>query len=213
MANNQARSDSDFKAMIGEVYDELVEIAGGIGSRLFETMAALTANGAASYALSSLTSSAADHMHTLRVARVQADGTEAPLTELRIQEEWSFKGRTGDATHYALIGTSLYLYPTPASGSYRLYYVPQPADLSAAADGTSVDVLCPAGERFIRWGVALIVHAELEGAAQVALTMKDRAADDLRVWVAQRNLVEPARRISDEDFGESPIELQTWERP
>lgn len=198
MTNNQARSDSDFQASIAEVYNEMVEIVAEVGVRLFESTSTLTASGAASYALSSLTSTANGLLHALRVVRVLSDGSEEPLDELMGAEEWPFKGQTGDATHFALVDHTLYLYPNPSSGTYKLYWVPQPTDYSGVATNTSVDVLCSAGERFIIWGVAALIHSELEGNAITAFREKERAADDLRMWAVQRMLTRQRRRVNEE---------------
>jgi hypothetical protein len=198
MTNNQARSDTDFQGHIAEVYNEMHEIVAEVGLRLFESTSTLTASGASSYALSSLTSTANGLLHALRIARVNSDNSETPLDELMPGEDWALKGTTGDATHFTLVDHTLYLYPNPSSGTYKLYWVPQPTDYSAVATSTSIDVLCSAGERFILWGVAAIIHSELEGNAITAFREKERAADDLRMWAAQRMLMRPRRRIPDD---------------
>jgi hypothetical protein len=207
MTNNQARSDSDFQGHVAEVYTEMHEIVAEVGLRLFESSSTLTASGAASYALSSMTTTANGILHALRVARVNSDSSETPLDELMVGEEWPFKGSTGDATHFALVDHTLYLYPNPSSGTYKLYWVPQPTDYSGVAVGTSVDVLCSAGERFVVWGVAAIVHSELEGNASTAFREKERAAEDLRMWAAQRMLTNMRRRVGEDymDDGVLPI--------
>ena len=213
MTNNQARSDSDFQGHIAEVYNEMHEIVAEVGVRLYESTSTLTATGAASYALSSLTATANGLLHALRVVRVNSDGSEDPLDELMGAEEWPLKGQTGDATHFALVDHTLYLYPNPSSGTYKLYWVPQPTDYSAVATSTSIDVLCSAGERFIIWGVAAIIHSELEGNAITAFREKERAADDLRMWAVQRMLTRQRRRVNEEHMDSDAIRVPTWENP
>src|SRR3990167_3220585 len=205
MTNNLARSDTDFKGHIAEVYNEMHQIVSEVGVRLFESSSTLTATGAASYALSSLTATATGLLHTLRMARVLDDDTESPLDELMPQEEWVNKGIVGDATGFTLVDHTLYLYPNPSSGTYKLYWVPQPTDYSAAVDATNVDVLCSAGERFIVWGVALLIHGELECNAMLAMRERDRAKEDLQVWAANRAFLQPRRRINE-------VYLDGWPR-
>lgn len=205
MANNQARSDGDFQALLAEVYEELVEVVGGVGTRIFESSVTITTNGSTGYTFTTL--SATDHMHTIRVARVLSDNTEEPLAELMPQEEWRFKGRTGDATHYTIVGSTVALYPAPASGSYKLYYVGQPTDISSVNTSTSVDCLCSAGYRLLVWGTAALAHGELEGNALMAVRERDRALEDLQVWAANRHLLNNRSRVN-EDYitgGEVPM--------
>jgi hypothetical protein len=202
MAKNNARDDSDFKTLIGVVYDEMHQICVEVGLRLSQSSSTVTATGAASYALSSFSPTAAGHMHTLRMTRVLDDGREVELSPLQPHEEAAFQGRTGPAVKYAIVDSTAYLYPKPSDGTYKLYWVPQPTDYSTAIDATTIDVMCSAGERFVIYGVAVLVQGELEGNASFAYQERERAREDLQVWAANRSLLEVGQRgpiVADDD--------------
>lgn len=198
MKTNQARNDDDFKASISEVYGDLWAIVAEAGRRYFETSTTFTANGAASYV------EPTDHFGTVRVARVFSDGRESPLDELMPQEEWCLKGRTGDAIAYTLIDDQVFLYPTPSSGQYKMYYIPQPPDLSNYADNDVVDVVGPPGLSLIVWGTAVIVHGELEGNAMLALQKEEQARKNLAEFAPLRSFNEPARVFANHDLPTFP---------
>lgn len=206
LENDDSVSSTIWKWFASLVYGELwAEVSTGIG-RHTETSTTISADGSASYAQPS------GHLATVRVVRVDADGGEVPLYQLRQQDEAGLKGQTGEASHWAHVGSVIVLYPNPSSGSYKWYYVAQPTDLSSAADGDSVDVVCPAGEAFFVWGTVLLALQRQGKNVQLAMAEKERARADLQLWVAQRSIYEPAQSLpdhSDDDI----IRRPTWERP
>src|SRR4051812_38818799 len=148
---------AEWKAMISTQVGDLYREVAHSGFRYFESTFPIVANGAASYSLPT------DHFETIKIDRVlDAAGTRRELDELMVQESNRWAGQTGDATHFAVVGQNIVLYPKPASGSYEMWYVPQPPDLSNAADGLNVDTVTPDGEEFIVWGVAVKAHAKGE---------------------------------------------------
>jgi len=187
MKRNQARTDDDFKALISEQYGDLWGVVSGTGYRYFETSTTITATGADSY------DEPDDHLGSVWLSRVLPDGREWPLEELMAQEEWMYKGRTGDALAFSHIDDQIFLYPKPSSGTYKLYYIPQATDLSAYADGEVVDVVTADGAAFLIWGVAVKAHGELEGNAQLALAERDRYEKKLMEWAALKAFNEPRR--------------------
>jgi len=195
MKTNQARNSADFRASISEVFGEAYCLVAESGLRYFETSTTITATGADSYP------EVADHLGTVRLARVNTDGTESPVYELMAQEEYLWKGRTGDAQRFTLVDDQLFLYPKPTTGTYKLYYIPQPPDISAYADADLVDVVNSYGLKFVVWGTAVIVHGELEGNAILALNERDKAAASLMEWAALRAFNEPRHfALDDPDF-------------
>jgi hypothetical protein len=192
MVNNQARADAAFRRAISRQWGTLHGIVAGAGCRYFETSVEITADGSDSY------DEEDNHLSSVRMARVLDDGTERPLDELMSQEEWLFKGKTGDAVAYTLIDDQIFLYPNPSSGTYKLYYIPQPADLSSYDDSDLVDVVTADGLQFLIWAVAVQIHGALEGNAVLALQERERAREELMVWAAARSSQQ--RRNVNEDY-------------
>jgi hypothetical protein len=192
MKKNQARNPTDFRATISERFGELWCLVSETGLRYFETSTTFTATGAATY------SEPVDHLGTVRLARVLPDGREIPMQELASEEEWAFKGRTGDACYFTLIDDALYLYPTPSSGTYKLYYIPQPPDISSYADADVVDVVNPLGLAFMVWGVAMTIHGELEGNPSLAAQMTLKYEQRVMEWAAMRAFNEPRHTAPDQ---------------
>src|SRR5262245_15419775 len=128
MKRNQARTDPDFKETISEQYGDLYEVVAEAGYRYFETSLTFPANGSESYLEPS------DFLSSVRVARLLDDGREIPLSEFMAQEEWGYRGRTGEAVGFTHVDDRIRLYPNPPSGNYKLYYIPQAPDLSNYGD-------------------------------------------------------------------------------
>lgn len=187
MKTNQARTDPDFKALISEQYGDLHGVVSGTGYRYFETSTTFAATGAESYLEPS------DHLGSVRLARVLDDGREIPVDEFMAQEEWAYKGRTGDAIGFSHVDDRIFLYPKPSSGNYKLYYIPQPPDVSNYADAEVVDLVTSDGLAFLIWGVAVKVHGELEGDAVLALQERNRYEQKLMEWAALKAFNEPRR--------------------
>lgn len=180
---------TEWQEMISEVYGDLHAAVAETGARYFETEATITATGATTYALPS------DHLSTIGVDLVvNAAGQRRELAELMFQEHALFAGRTGVAYMFALNGTNLSLYPTPATGDYRHIYIPQPTDYSSAGNGTSVDLINNDGLKFLVWGVASIAMHKGEDNQQRAIAERDAARERLVAWAIQRALTMPKRR-------------------
>jgi hypothetical protein len=167
----------------GELYTMLVDS----GLRYFESEDTITATGASSYALPS------DFFQSIGVDR-DIDGTRREaLTELMVQER-NLLRQTGTALSYAIIGTNVELFPTPGSGTYYHVYVPQPADISANADATNVDTVTPDGENFVINHMAAIALAREEADATFAISERERARENFKIWAAERSMNSPRRR-------------------
>jgi hypothetical protein len=181
---DESLSDSDLKTLISEVYGELYSTVAETGHRYFETSSTITTTGAASY------SEPSDHLGTVRVERVTntTTGETSPLREVGPQEQCYWNGSTGTARVFALVDDQLYLYPKPASGeTYHILYIPQPPDLSTYADADVVDVVSPAGESFLIWGVAAIAKGQTEGDVNLALQQKEKARELVLEWAVLRS--------------------------
>jgi hypothetical protein len=201
----QARADkegdshvpsTEWKALISEIYGQLHSLVTECGARCFESEQTVVANGAANYALNS------DHLSTVGVDFVlDAAGRRRPLTKAEQAERTFYIGQTGEAYVYEVIGTNLVLYPKPSSGSYIHTYTPQPTDLSAAADGTSVDVLTIDGESFLVWGASSIAKHKSDDDQRRAMLEFDKARERLVVWAFNRAAqFSPRRQIVAEDI-------------
>ena len=190
----------DWKPYLSEMYGELHAAVADTGARYFETEATITATGASSYSLPS------DHLATVGVDRTDSAGNRWPLAELMVQERHLFGGRTGDAWLFAFTGTSIVLYPTPSSGSYKHLYVPQPTDYSAASNSTEVDLLNTHGLSFVLWGMAALALHRGDDNQQRALMERDAAKERLIEAAVRRALTMPKRR----QVTETDLETGGW---
>jgi hypothetical protein len=190
--NDLSIDTSEWKAMVSEVRREAYELVADTGCRHFETEYAIPVNGAASYAVP------ADLRNLIGVDYITADGCRIELEELMIQERNAFSQYSGQALAYTHAGGNIALVPAPASGTYKLLYVPQASDLSAAADADYVDLMCGAGERFVTWGVAILANQKSRGDFDVpfALREREKAREDLQYWAANEAIANPRRRVS-----------------
>jgi hypothetical protein len=178
----------DWKGFLSELYGEMHAAAVDVGARYFETEATITATGASSYSLPS------DHLATVGVDYEDSAGNRQPLVELMVQERWAFGGVTGQARLFAFTGTSIVLYPTPSSGSYKHLYTPQPTDYSSAADSTSVDLLNTHGLSFVVWGMAALAMHKGDDNQQRAMFERDAAKERFIEAAVKRALTMPRRR-------------------
>lgn len=177
-------TDADLQAHMSEVYGELYSIVAESGHRYFEYSSTITTTGATSYTEPS------DHLGTVRVERVvnTTTGETTPLREIGPQEECYWNGSTGTARVFALVDDQLRLYPVPPSGeTYHILYIPQPPDLTTYAGTDVVDVVSPAGEAFLIWGVAAIAKGQTEGDVSLALQQKEKAHETLLEWAVLRS--------------------------
>lgn len=186
-------SDSEWKALISEMYGELHGEVAGAGLRYFETESTVTATGTTSYA------EPTDHLATIGVDLViDSAGRRRELTELMPTEQAAWSGLTGEAHRYALVDDQLYFFPNPSSGTYKWRYIAQSPDLSSEADATLVDVVTPDGEAFLIWGVAVKALSKSEADVSVAMTEREQARGRLRDWAIQRAMTQPRRLVQPE---------------
>lgn len=206
MENDSHIADSEWKTLISEMVGELHEVVDEAGLRYFETTATITATGASSYALP------ADHLATIRIARVETSGRRCPpLIEVQVHDnDGAYRGQTGEAQRFAIVGQTIELYPSPSSGTYAHVYVPQPVDLSDASDSTAVDVVCPAGEAFVVWGVKVKAADKSETAVQVAMAEREAARERLRTWAMARSFTTPRRQMASATDELDLADLRSW---
>ena len=204
--NDDSIEATEWKAMISELYGELQAVVAESGLRYFETIADIVATGAAAYSLPT------DHHATIGINfLVNSAGVLRPLRELMVQERASRAGRTGEAFEYEISGTSIVFYPNPASGTYKHVYVPQPTDVSAYADGTSIDLVSVFGEKFVIFGAAALAKNKSESDLQFVMVERDKARAELSSWACLRAFNNPRRVIAlDDDYGEFPFDPGDW---
>jgi hypothetical protein len=186
---------TEIKALIFEAYGEMHGLVVEKGSRHFENEVSITATGAATYALPT------DHLSTVGIDAFlnDATGPRRPVYgPIMAQERTRLMGMTGAAYFYDLEGSSIALFPVPASGTYRHIYVPQPVDLSTAADSTSVDLINIWGYKFVLWTVASVALHKGSSSQQRAVDEAKRASDQIEYWACQRAINQPSYRVPDE---------------
>ncbi len=193
----------EWKALISEKYGELHSTVAEVGSSYFEAKSDIVTTGAASYPLPAAMLSVIS-VDLLVNGEI---GNRPSLKLLMPQERALWSGRTGDACRYAFSGETIEFFPKPTSGTYRLVYIPQPADLSAAADATEVDVITADGEAFLIWGVAAMARDKGESDLRFAFDQSEKAKVRLQTWAINRALHEPRRRvIESDDYYSGPAE-------
>ena len=177
--------------LISEQYGELYSEVEKTGMRHFEaTPSTITADGSASYSVPG------DHLATIALYRVvDAAGSKIDLDEMMAPELPRWAGQVGDAVTYAVVGTAIYLFPKPSSGTYELWYMPQAPDLSTADDSTLIDVVQADGEWFLIHGVAAKALDKSE--ADVRRLVAEREAARVRFvdWCTLRAFTQPRRPI------------------
>lgn len=188
--NDPSIATPEWNMLISEQYGDLYSEVEKTGMRYFESTFAITANGATSYAVPT------DHLATLGLDRItDSVGSRITLDEMMSQERTRWSGQVGDAQTYAVIGSSIFLFPRPTSGSYELLYMPQAPDLSTSADSTSIDVVNADGEAFLIWGVTIKALSKSEADVQVAMAEREAARARFVDWCAMRAFSQPRRPI------------------
>lgn len=199
---------AEWKALIHEVWSEGYSAVVESGSRYHETESTITATGATSY------DEPDDMLHLVGIDLViDGAGRRRTLREIMAQERQNVAGETGEASFYALVDDQIVLYPNPSGGTYKVVYVPQPTDLSAAGDSDNVDVWCPAGLRFVVWGVAGLAQHKGEVNQIRAVQEQARALEDLRYWASLRALHTPRRRIVEAGVDFDSHDPDFWSDP
>jgi hypothetical protein len=173
---------AEWHALISTQYGELYQGVADVGGRYFEGTSAITATGAASYALPS------DHLSTIGVDRILSGGQRIALRPLEVQERNCYAGSVGDASGYEVVGQNVVLRPKPSSGSYELIYVPQPPDLTVLQDTDTVDVVTIDGLEFLVWGVTVKALSKKEGDVRLAMSEREAARARLIEWAVRREM-------------------------
>lgn len=181
---------AEWKARVSLKYGELFALVCETGLRYFEAIQSITATGADTY------DEPIDHLSTIGVDYVAADGSRREVIELMIGERNFLAGQTGDARFFELVDDKIRLLPRPSSGTYEWLYVPQPPDLSTYADGDLVDVVNEAGEAMLLWGVAAGAKDKSESDLRYAMRESERAAERLMQWAANRALTQARRPVA-----------------
>lgn len=204
-------SDDTWNVFLDRGYRQLYGELAKPGVGYFDVEATITATGASSYDLPT------DHLWTVGIDYiVDAAGHRQPLTELMRQERSLYAGNLGQAAAYEVTSTKVVLYPTPPAGqSYLHSYIPQPADISSAADETLIEMATLDGEEFLIWTVVFFARDKLEQDTRTAQMEREaarvRVAEDatLRAFQNMRRRV-----IQDdiEDMGFDPGSFR-WNRP
>lgn len=219
-----AQEDSDtegqtflpWKKWLSRAYARLWTEVAKTGYRYFETAATVTTDGSASsFALPS------DHFASTTVTRVVAPDDRRPLRRAGAQQQvtWVHQAGAGigvgsEAYRWCHIGTDLWLGPQkpPAGQVYEHRYIPQPTDLSAAADGASVDLVTPDGETFVISAMMTMAIIRMRMDPRDARGERDAAEARVRDYASMRSLHEGHRfHVDDEDGGNIP-DPADWRR-
>lgn len=193
-------SDAEWKNYISLAREELAQDVSATGCRYFEGTDDITTDGTNDeYALP------ADHMFFVGVDYIRdSDNNRYSLRPSMMQERALFTGSFSGSSHafrYALTGENVKLIPKPPSGqTYKVTYVPRPADLSSEDDATEVDTITMAGEKFIVWS-ATVEAKEKEGVeSRSAVAAREAARAKVIEWAVNRSLYEPKRRVVEDDI-------------
>jgi hypothetical protein len=194
---NDGLSDADLQAILAENYNTLYTEVCESGHRHFESTMTVSASGAASYTLPT------DLLGTVRIERVlDTAGRSMPIREISVQEQTYWRGLTGSAYRAALAGQQLFLLPTPPSGdTYKVYYIPTPPDLTTNLGSDSVDMVVPAGLRYLVNQTAADAKAQAGGDPSYLAGVADKALVDVVEWAALRAFVQaPSPFVEDYDL-------------
>lgn len=179
--------DAYLQQIAAEVYNTLYTSVAETGHRVFESTQTINATGAASYTIAS------DHLGTVRAERVlDVSGRSMPLREISAQEQTYWKGLTGAAFRYAIAGDQIFFLPTPPTGdTYKLVYIPQPPDLTTKIGTDLIELVVPAGERYMINGIAAIAKGQSDGDVSFLVSERDQALVDLIEWATMRAFSQP----------------------
>ena len=189
-------TDPFLQQLLAEVYNTLYTSVGETGHRYFEASQAIATTGAVSYTMPT------DHLGTVRVERVlDTAGRSMPLREISAQEQTYWRGLTGPAYRYAVADDQLFLLPTPPSGdNYVIYYIPQAPDISTLLGSCLIDLVVPAGERYLINGTAALAKAQTDGNVEFLISERDQALVDLIEWSSLRAFTQaPSPFVEDYD--------------
>ena len=187
-------TDAFLKSQVSTIYGQLYGTVVETGLRYFETRDTLVTDG------TNLLDEPDDQFSMVGLDYIEASTSRRhPVCEVMAQERlWVNQPFvTGTrARYFELVDDQIRLYPTPPTGqSYELLYIPQPPDLSEAADGVEVDVVTPDGEAFLTYGVAVLVLGRKDQDSRMMAAEREAAKDRLSTWAAMRAFHQPRRQI------------------
>lgn len=125
VVNSDFVTDAEVTQLINTAYKELYGMLVTKSLHRSESVYGLAANGSSLYAMP------ADFFGLIGVYRTYGED-KVPLE--RFPDKFRPGTRTGDATMYRMVGSSLVLYPNPASGTYDVVYIPICGELEALDD-------------------------------------------------------------------------------
>ncbi len=194
--NSSSISSTVCKIFIDRGYRQLYGELAKPGVGYFDTEAAITTTGGATYALPS------DHLMTLGIDYlVDSQGRRSPLRKLMNAERAQYAGMTGTAYAYDVVGSNLTLYPTPPTGqTYYHRYIPQPSDITAAADATLIEMATLDGEEFLLWSVVYMIRDKLEQDTRTAQEEREQARVRVQEDAIMRTL-ESRSMVIEDDIG------------
>lgn len=182
-------------SLISEVYGELFEIVADAGGRYFETRETLVTDG------TNVLAEPYDVLSVMGLWQVEASGKRHIVKPMQPHEVTKWGGQRGQrAVCYEHVDAEILLYAQPPAGqNYELRFIPQAPDLSTFASNQCVDLVCAAGEAFMKWGYALVALAKSESDVRLAMTQKEHFAKKLKEWAVNRALVDPKPRYVADD--------------
>jgi hypothetical protein len=198
---------NEVNGLMSEKYGELYE-AVSQGDRYFETSETVTTTGTNTIAEPVDILSLVD---TIERIYDTVSGKVHRLRRIEPQERAYWKGRTGHARAWEFADDTIYLYPTPpANDQYIIRYIPQPPDLTTYLDTDTVDVVCPAGEAYLIWGVAGLLLAKSKSDVTLALAKEKDAFDRLVKWAIDRTQNTPHQQMVEDDYDGWPPLDGSW---
>lgn len=164
-------TDAELNQLINTSFNELYGLLVRAGLHRAESTDTITADGSDSYALP------ADFYAVLGVFRLDGNyRTMLPMHDLR------YRGNSdvyGSATSYRVMGSAVTLLPKPQTGTYELWYIPIPGDLTA--DDDTVDGV-------LGWEEYLVIDCAIKVLQKEESDTRDLKEDRERIY----------RRIQDE---------------
>lgn len=188
--------------LIDAAYTELYDLLVSSGLYYFESTATVTATGAATYALP------ADHYQTIGVDYVRgSDSVALELIGARGRNRYRATGSRAYA--YRVVGATIALYPSPASGqTYLLTYVPAPASLVDAVDATTIDGVS-GWEEFLVVVAAKKARIREESDVSALVAEENQLRQRIAEMAEQREAAEP-RVIHDVYEGRGDLDSAPW---
>jgi hypothetical protein len=183
MENSDFVSDSELTTHVNNSGCELHEclVTADIYSVATQT---LTITGAESYSLD------AAFFRVLQVVRVDGD-TLIPLRQIDVRQRTNFlTNEQPDAGAWLLMGSSIYLYPKPSSGTYKVLYIPQWTALSSGSDSVTI----PNGwDEYIVVDCAIKCLAKEESGTDHLQAERDRLLERIYAAAHHRQWADPAQ--------------------